>query len=129
MVEDPVGTNDCKRVDGTVCARVGETESRKEIVGRLIHSTGHGVARTEPAMEQAMEDEMNQTEHTQRVIERAKQQRAEWMGNLLESRIVQAALVAVLSLAVLQFAAKPPSPTSHGAELAQSHTATSSSVR
>lgn len=72
---------------------------------------------------------MNQTEQAQRVIERAKQQRADWIGNLLETRVAQAALVTVLSLAVLQFAANLPGPTPHGAEIAQSDEVTSSSVR
>ena len=51
---------------------------------------------------------MNNAKHINRVIERAKQQRADYIGTAVQAYALPAVLVAGLSLMLLQFGGNPP---------------------
>ena len=63
---------------------------------------------------------MNNSHDINQVIERAKNQRAEFIGSAIQAYALPAALVAGLSLMLLQFSANPPADTvERGAPVAQ----------
>jgi hypothetical protein len=63
---------------------------------------------------------MNNINDINRVIERAKHQRADFIGSAVQAYALPAVLVAGLSLMLLQFSANPPSDTvERGAPVAQ----------
>ena len=51
---------------------------------------------------------MNNAKHINRVIEQAKQQRADYIGTAVQAYALPAVLVAGLSLMLLQFSGNPP---------------------
>lgn len=61
---------------------------------------------------------MDQHQEINRVIEQAKQQRAEYIASIARSHPLPLALVAALSLALLQFSAFPDSKDGPQVELA-----------
>lgn len=63
---------------------------------------------------------MNNINDINRVIERAKHQRADFIGSAVQAYALPAVLVAGLSLMLLQFSANPPADTvERGAPVAQ----------
>ena len=67
---------------------------------------------------------MNNAKHINRVIERAKQQRADYIGTAVQAYALPAVLVAGLSLMLLQFSGNPPvERTDRKAHVAQVATA------
>ena len=51
---------------------------------------------------------MNNAKHINQVIERAKDQRAQYIGSAVQAYALPAVLVAGLSLMLLQFSGNPP---------------------
>ncbi|MGB5368062.1 MAG: hypothetical protein WBM75_00495 [Polyangiales bacterium] len=67
---------------------------------------------------------MNNAKHINQVIERAKQQRADYIGTAVQAYALPAVLVAGLSLMLLQFSGNPPvERTDREAHVAQVATA------
>ena len=63
---------------------------------------------------------MTQNAEINRIIDQAKTRRAEYIGSAFQAYAAPAALIAGLSLLLLQFAANPPAhPVNPGVELAQ----------
>jgi len=58
---------------------------------------------------------MSHIEEINRVVERAKRERASYIGSAVQAYAVPVVLVAGLSLMLLQFSSKPPMPPTEGA--------------
>ena len=78
-----------------------------------------GQARSNKLASQTEEPDMNRTAEINAIIEKAKQQRAEYIGTKIQENALPVALAAVLSLALVQFAAGPSPDQAHEGSLVQ----------
>ena len=85
----------------------------------LIHSPAPGVAPIKAPVGAKGERDMSHIQEINRVVERAKRERANYIGSAVQAYAVPVVLVAGLSLMLLQFSGKPPVRPTEGAQVAQ----------